>query len=32
MTLELASRHEIPWLIYHIPGRAAVSVSIDSLG
>jgi len=29
--LELASRHETPWMIYHIPGRTAVSVSIDSL-
>ena len=31
MTLELASCHETPWMIYHIPGRTAVSVSIDSL-
>ena len=29
--LELASRHETPWMIYHIPGRTAVSVTIDSL-
>ena len=29
--LELAARHETPWMIYHIPGRAAVSVTLDSL-
>ena len=29
--LELASRHDTPWMIYHIPGRTAVSVTIDSL-
>ena len=29
--LELASRHETPWMIYHIPGRTAVSLTIDSL-
>lgn len=29
--LELASRHDTPWMIYHIPGRAAVSVQIESL-
>jgi len=29
--LELASRHETPWMIYHIPGRTAVDVTIDSL-
>lgn len=29
--LELASRHETPWMIYHIPGRTAVSLQIDSL-
>jgi 4-hydroxy-tetrahydrodipicolinate synthase len=29
--LELASRHETPWMIYHIPGRTAVSMQIESL-
>lgn len=29
--LELATLTELPWMIYHIPGRAAVSVNIDTL-
>lgn len=29
--LELAARHETPWMIYHIPGRTAVSMQIESL-
>lgn len=29
--LEIAQRHNIPWMIYHIPGRTAVSVTLDSL-
>lgn len=29
--LEIAQRHELPWMIYHIPGRTAVSVSLDTL-
>ncbi len=29
--LELASMTELPWMVYHIPGRAAVSVTIDTL-
>jgi len=29
--LELAARHETPWMIYHIPGRTAVSVTLDTL-
>ncbi len=29
--LELAERHESPWMIYHIPGRAGVSVTLDTL-
>ena len=29
--LEIAQRHDLPWLIYHIPGRAAVSVTLDTL-
>lgn len=28
---EITSRHETPWMIYHIPGRAAVGVTLDSL-
>jgi 4-hydroxy-tetrahydrodipicolinate synthase len=28
---ELAGLHELPWMIYHIPGRAAVSITLDSL-
>ncbi|MDE0056527.1 MAG: 4-hydroxy-tetrahydrodipicolinate synthase [Defluviicoccus sp.] len=29
--LELARRTELPWMIYHIPGRAAVSVTLETL-
>jgi 4-hydroxy-tetrahydrodipicolinate synthase len=29
--LRLAERHELPWMVYHIPGRTAVSVTLDSL-
>ncbi len=29
--LELAQRHDLPWMIYHIPGRTAVSVTLDTL-
>lgn len=29
--LELASVTELPWMVYHIPGRAAVNVTIDTL-
>ena len=29
--LELASVSDLPWMVYHIPGRAAVSVTIDTL-
>jgi 4-hydroxy-tetrahydrodipicolinate synthase len=28
--LHLARRHETPWMVYHIPGRAAVSVTLDT--
>ena len=28
--LSLASQHETPWMIYHIPGRTAVSVTLDT--
>jgi len=29
--LELADGHDVPWMIYHIPGRTAVSVTLDTL-
>jgi len=29
--LELAKGHDLPWMIYHIPGRTAVNVTIDTL-
>jgi 4-hydroxy-tetrahydrodipicolinate synthase len=29
--LELASGHDVPWMIYHIPGRTAVSVTLETL-
>ncbi|MGH8290049.1 MAG: 4-hydroxy-tetrahydrodipicolinate synthase [Steroidobacteraceae bacterium] len=29
--LELASLTDLPWMVYHIPGRAAVNVTIDTL-
>ena len=29
--LEVASRTDLPWMIYHIPGRTAVGVTIDTL-
>ena len=29
--LELASLTDLPWMVYHIPGRTAVSVTIDTL-
>jgi 4-hydroxy-tetrahydrodipicolinate synthase len=29
--LELAAGHQVPWMIYHIPGRTAVSVTLDTL-
>ena len=29
--LELATLSQLPWMVYHIPGRAAVSVTIDTL-
>ena len=28
---ELAQGHDVPWMIYHIPGRTAVSVTLDTL-
>ncbi len=29
--LKVASLHDTPWMIYHIPGRTAVSVTLDSM-
>jgi len=29
--LALASQHDTPWMIYHIPGRTAVNVTLDSM-
>jgi 4-hydroxy-tetrahydrodipicolinate synthase len=29
--LELAAGHDTPWMVYHIPGRTAVSVTLDTL-
>lgn len=29
--LTLTREHQTPWMIYHIPGRAAVSVTLDTL-
>jgi 4-hydroxy-tetrahydrodipicolinate synthase len=29
--LRLAGQHETPWMIYHIPGRTAVSVTLDTM-
>lgn len=30
--LRLAALHDTPWMVYHIPGRAAVSVTLETLG
>jgi 4-hydroxy-tetrahydrodipicolinate synthase len=29
--LELVANQDVPWMIYHIPGRTAVSVTLDTL-
>ena len=29
--LHIAARHDRPWMVYHIPGRTAVSVTLDTL-
>src|SRR5690606_6626336 len=29
--LAVAATHDIPWMIYHIPGRTAVGVTLDTL-
>ena len=28
--LKLAQQHDTPWMVYHIPGRAAVNMTLDS--
>src|SRR5438874_9370793 len=28
--LHIAARHDRPWMVYHIPGRTAVSVTLDT--
>ncbi len=29
--LKIASQHETPWMIYHIPGRTAINVTLESM-
>ena len=29
--IKLAAQHETPWMIYHIPGRTAINVTLDSM-
>lgn len=29
--LTVAAQHDTPWMIYHIPGRAAVNVTLDTM-
>ena len=29
--LHLAGQHDTPWMIYHIPGRTAINVTLDSM-
>jgi len=29
--LRLAGQHDTPWMIYHIPGRTAINVTLDSM-
>ena len=29
--LEVTAPHDLPWMIYHIPGRTAVAVTLDSV-
>lgn len=28
--LKLAKQHDTPWMVYHIPGRAAINMTLDS--
>ncbi len=29
--LEVTKKHKTPWMIYHIPGRAAISITLDTV-
>jgi 4-hydroxy-tetrahydrodipicolinate synthase len=29
--LKIAEQHDTPWMIYHIPGRTAINVTLDSM-
>ncbi len=29
--LKIADQHDTPWMIYHIPGRTAINVTLDSM-
>ena len=29
--LKVAKQHDTPWMIYHIPGRAAINVTLDTM-
>ena len=29
--LKVTNRHDTPWMIYHIPGRTAINVTLDSM-
>jgi len=29
--LKLAGHHDMPWMIYHIPGRTAINVTLDTM-
>ena len=29
--LKIAGQHDTPWMIYHIPGRTAINVTLDSM-
>ena len=29
--LKLANQHETPWMIYHIPGRTAINVTLETM-
>jgi 4-hydroxy-tetrahydrodipicolinate synthase len=29
--LDITKRHDVPWMIYHIPGRAAVTVTLETV-
>ena len=29
--LDITKNHDVPWMIYHIPGRAAVTITLDTV-